>query len=338
MSTTYGDRPLRVTFTSSDSSGVAEFFDGSETGAIGITVPRFSTTERNNLTAGSVKQGMIIFNETDGKMQVYTGSDGSNTASSWTDIGGGTILADADGNTNIEIGATTSDEIDVDIAGTKIATFDAAGSIITAIDGVENKEFKNAFCCVRPPGHHSSQNKAAGFCILNNVSIGCHYLLNKYKYKKIAIVDFDVHHGNGTQDIFYDNENVLFISTHQYPFYPGTGSEKEKGKFNNICNIPLPAGTNSEEYLNAFEFALKRLKEFKPEFVLISAGFDSDFRDPLASFKLKTEDFYHITKRILETTKKFCNGKVISILEGGYDLQALQDDTKRHVDALIEFN
>ena len=222
--------------------------------------------------------------------------------------------------------------------GSKKATFDAAGSIITAIDGVENKEFKNAFCCVRPPGHHSSQNKGAGFCIFNNVSIGGRYLLNKYKYNKIAIVDFDVHHGNGTQDIFYDNENVLFISTHQYPFYPGTGSEKEKGKFNNICNIPLPAGTNSEEYLNAFEFALKRLKKFKPEFVLISAGFDSDARDPLASFKLGTEDFYHITKRILETTKKFCNGKVVSILEGGYNLQALQDDTKRHVDALVEFN
>ena len=136
MSTTYGDRPLRVTFTSSDSSGVAEFFDGSETGAIGITVPRFSTTERNNLTAGSVKQGMIIFNETDGKMQVYTGSDSSNTASSWTDIGGGTILADADGNTNIEIGATTSDEIDVDIAGSKIATFEAGGVALTAAGGM----------------------------------------------------------------------------------------------------------------------------------------------------------------------------------------------------------
>ena len=132
MSTTYGDRPLRVTFTSSDSSGVAEFFDGSETGAIGITVPRFSTTERNNLTAGSVKQGMIIFNETDGKMQVYTGSDGSNSTSNWTDIGGGTIIADADGNTNIEIGATTADEIDVDIAGTKVATVDAVGINIEA--------------------------------------------------------------------------------------------------------------------------------------------------------------------------------------------------------------
>ncbi len=222
--------------------------------------------------------------------------------------------------------------------GSKKATFDAAGSIIAAIDGVQKKEFKNAFCSVRPPGHHCNQNKAAGFCILNNVAIGAKYLLKRYKYKKIAIVDIDVHHGNGTQDIFYNNENVLFISTHQYPFYPGTGSEQEKGKFNNICNIPLPAGTNSEEYLNAFEFALKRLKEFKPEFVLISAGFDSDFRDPLASFKLVTEDFYNITKRILEITKKFCNGRVVSILEGGYDLQALQEDTRRHVDALIEFN
>jgi len=221
--------------------------------------------------------------------------------------------------------------------GSKEATFDAAGSMITAIDGVHHKEFKNAFCSVRPPGHHSNQNKAAGFCILNNIAIGAKYLLNKYKYKRVAIIDFDVHHGNGTQDIFFENENVLFISTHQYPYYPGSGSEDEKGKFNNIFNIPLPAGTNSEEYLNAFEFALKKLKEFKPEFVLISAGFDSHVKDPLAQFKLETEDFYVITDRILKTSKKFCNGKVVSILEGGYDLEALRDSTKRHVDALIEF-
>ena len=222
--------------------------------------------------------------------------------------------------------------------GSKEATFDAVGSIITAIDGVEKKEFKNAFCCVRPPGHHSSQNKAAGFCILNSVSIGANYLLQKYKYKKIAIVDIDVHHGNGTQDIFYDNKNVLFISTHQYPYYPGSGSEKERGNFNNILNIPLPAGTNSEEYLKAFEHALKKLEEFRPEFVLISAGFDAHEADPLAQFKLKTEDYYLITKRILEISKKFCNGNVVSILEGGYDLKALQESTQRHVDALIEFN
>ena len=222
--------------------------------------------------------------------------------------------------------------------GSKDATFDAVGSIIAAIDGVENKEFKNAFCAVRPPGHHSSQNKAAGFCILNSVSIGANYLIQKYKYKKIAIVDIDVHHGNGTQDIFYDNEHVLFISTHQYPYYPGSGSEKERGKFNNIKNIPLPAGTGSEEYLNAFEYALKKLEDFRPEFILISAGFDAHEADPLAQFKLKTEDYYLITKRILDISKKFCNGNVVSILEGGYDLKALQDSTKRHVDALIEFN
>ena len=209
--------------------------------------------------------------------------------------------------------------------GSKAATFDAAGSIISAIDGVENNEFKNAFCSVRPPGHHCNQNKAAGFCILNNIAIGAKYLIKKYKYKKIAIIDFDVHHGNGTQDIFYQNENVLFISTHQYPYYPGTGSDKEKGKFNNIYNIPLPAGTNSRQYLDAFDFALKKLKEFRPEFVLISAGFDGHISDPLAQFKLQTEDYYVITKRILETSKKFCNGKVVSILEGGYDLDALRD-------------
>ena len=222
--------------------------------------------------------------------------------------------------------------------GSKDATFDAVGSIIAAIDGVEKKEFKNAFCSVRPPGHHSSQNKAAGFCILNSVSIGANYLLKKYKYKKVAIIDFDVHHGNGTQDIFYENENVLFISTHQYPYYPGTGSEQERGKFNNIFNIPLPAGTSSEEYLNVFNHVLKKLEEFRPEFILISAGFDAHQDDPLAQFNLKTEDYFTITKRVLETSKKFCSGKVVSILEGGYDLNALRDSTKRHVDALLEFN
>ena len=222
--------------------------------------------------------------------------------------------------------------------GSKNATLDAVGSIITAIDGVENKEFKNAFCPVRPPGHHAEKNKAMGFCIFNNVAVGANYLIKKYNYKKIAIVDWDVHASNGTADIFYDNENVLLISTHQYPYYPGTGSEQEKGKFNNILNIPLPAGTSSEEYLNAFESVLKKLEEFKPEFILISAGFDAHKDDPLAQLNLNTEDYYTITLRLLKASKKFCNGKVVSILEGGYDLQALQDSTKRHVDALLEFN
>ena len=222
--------------------------------------------------------------------------------------------------------------------GSKGAIKDAVGSIITAIDGVQKKEFKNAFCAVRPPGHHAEKNKAMGFCIYNNVAVGANYLIEKYKYKKIAIIDFDVHHGNGTQDIFYNNEKVLYISTHQYPYYPGSGSEKEKGKFNNIFNIPLEAGTNAEKYLNAYEHVLNKIKEFKPEFLLFSAGFDAHIDDPLAQLGLKSDDFYEITKRTLEFSKSFCNGKVVSILEGGYDLKALQNSSKRHVDALIEFN
>ena len=222
--------------------------------------------------------------------------------------------------------------------GSKNATIDAVGSIITAIDGVQNNEFKNAFCAVRPPGHHAEKNKAMGFCIYNNVAVGAHYLLNNYKFNKVAIIDFDVHHGNGTQDIFYENEKVLYISTHQYPYYPGSGSEKEKGKFNNIYNIPLPAGTNSEQYLNAYEFVLKKLKQFKPEFILFSAGFDAHKDDPLAQLQLSSKDFYKLTKRTLELSKTFCNGKVVSILEGGYDLTALQESSEMHVNALLEFN
>ena len=220
--------------------------------------------------------------------------------------------------------------------GSKEATYDAVGSIISAIDGVENKEFKNAFCAVRPPGHHSEKEKSMGFCIYNNVAAGANYLIKKYNYNKIAIIDFDVHHGNGTQDIFFNNKNVLYISTHQYPYYPGSGSDKEKGKYNNIFNIPLPAGTTSEEYLNAYEFVLKKLKEFKPEFILFSAGFDAHENDPLAQFQLKSKDFYELTKRTLSLAKSNCNGKVVSILEGGYDLNALKESVDYHVKSLLE--
>ena len=222
--------------------------------------------------------------------------------------------------------------------GSRDATLDAVGSIIAAIDGVQNKEFKNAFCAVRPPGHHAEKNKAMGFCIYNNVAVGANYLINKYKLSKIAIIDFDVHHGNGTQDIFYDNEKVLYISTHQFPYYPGSGTEQEKGKYNNIFNIPLAAGTTSEEYLNAYEFVLKKIKEFKPEFILFSAGFDAHKDDPLAQLQLEAEDFYTLTRRTLELSKLYCDGKVVSILEGGYDLLALQKCSEMHVKALLEFN
>jgi len=222
--------------------------------------------------------------------------------------------------------------------GSKKATQDAVGSIITAIDGVQKQEFKNAFCAVRPPGHHAEKDKAMGFCIYNNVAVGANYLIQKYNYSKVAIIDFDVHHGNGTQDIFYDNEKVLYISTHQYPYYPGSGSKNETGNHNNILNIPLDAGTTAKEYLNAYEYVLNKLKTFRPEFLLFSAGFDAHINDPLAQLKLQSDDFYTITKRTLEVSKSFCNGNVVSVLEGGYDLKALQESSQRHVDALIEFN
>jgi acetoin utilization deacetylase AcuC-like enzyme len=222
--------------------------------------------------------------------------------------------------------------------GSKDATRDAVGSIITAIDGIQNKEFKNAFCAVRPPGHHAKKDKAMGFCIYNNVAVGAHYLIEKYRFNRIAIIDFDVHHGNGTQDIFFDNKKVLYISTHQFPYYPGSGTEQEKGKYNNIFNIPLPAGTTSEEYLNAYEYVLKKLKEFKPEFILFSAGFDAHKNDPLAQLRLESSDFYKLTKRTLKLSKSYCEGKVVSILEGGYDLNALKECAEMHVSALIEFN
>ena len=221
--------------------------------------------------------------------------------------------------------------------GSKKATADAVGSIISAIDGVENKKFDNCFCAVRPPGHHAEKDRAMGFCIYNNVAVGAYYLLKKYNYNKVAIIDFDVHHGNGTQNIFYDNKNVLYLSTHQYPYYPGSGSDREKGKFNNIFNIPLPAGTNSEEYLNAYEFVLKKIKEFKPEFILFSAGFDAHKDDPLAQLQLTSKDFYELTKRTLVLAKSFCDGKVVSVLEGGYDLSALKESTEMHINALLEF-
>ncbi len=221
--------------------------------------------------------------------------------------------------------------------GSKKASYDAVSSIISAVDSVKNKRLKNAFCAVRPPGHHAEYNKAMGFCIFNNVAVGANYLIDRYKLQKVAIIDFDVHHGNGTQNIFYSNKKVLYISTHQYPHFPGTGANHEKGSYNNILNIPLPAGTNSDEYFDAYEHVLKRLNEFKPEFIFFSAGFDAHKDDPLSNINLKSKDYFEITKRTLIASRDYCRGNVVSILEGGYDLNALAESTEEHIKALIEF-
>ena len=228
------------------------------------------------------------------------------------------------------------DEDTIVSPGSKEAALDAVGSIILGVDQVVNKEFKNTFCSVRPPGHHAESDKAMGFCIYNNVAVGAAYLLHHYQYKKVAIIDYDVHHGNGTQEIFYNNPNVLYISTHQYPFYPGTGSVNEKGASNNILNIPLDPGTSSDVYFNSFENVLKKLKSFNPEFILLSSGFDAHQKDPLAQVNLKSKDYYEITKRIMNVANNICDGRIVSILEGGYDLDALKESAYEHVKSLIE--
>ena len=222
--------------------------------------------------------------------------------------------------------------------GSKQAVFDAAGSVIRAVNGIENNEYKNAFCVARPPGHHAEKNKAMGFCVLNQAGLALNYLVKKFKYKKVACVDFDVHWGNGNYDVMRSNKNALYISTHQFPFYPGGGTEKDNGDFNNSLNIPLPAGTNSDQYFNAYNRVLDRLIEYKPDFLLFSAGFDAHKDDPLAQFELNSHDFYEITKRTLDATNEFTKGKVISILEGGYDLNALAESAEEHVNALLEFS
>jgi acetoin utilization deacetylase AcuC-like enzyme len=220
--------------------------------------------------------------------------------------------------------------------GSKKAAYDAVASIVNAIDTLMNKEFHNAFCVVRPPGHHAEKEHAMGFCIFNNVAVGATYLIEKYKLSRVAIIDFDVHHGNGTQDIFYNEKKVLYISSHQFPFYPGTGSEDETGKYNNILNIPLKSGTDSKEFFKSYKKVYTKLNEFKPEFVLLSAGFDAHKNDPLANINLESKDYYTLTKEIMKVAKQVCGNKIVSILEGGYNLAAIQESAKYHVEALLE--
>ena len=220
--------------------------------------------------------------------------------------------------------------------GSKKAAYDAVASIINAIDAVMNKEFDNAFCVIRPPGHHAEKEQAMGFCLFNNVAVGATYLLEKYKLNRVAIIDFDVHHGNGTQDIFYNEKKILYVSSHQFPFYPGTGSEDETGKYNNILNIPLKAGTGSKEFFNSYKKVYDKLNEFNPEFILLSAGFDAHKNDPLANINLESKDYYTLTKEIMKIAKQVCGNKIVSILEGGYNLAAIQESAKYHVEALLE--
>ena len=211
----------------------------------------------------------------------------------------------------------------------------AVGGVLEAIDAVMDGKVKNAFCAVRPPGHHALKNRAMGFCLFNNVAIGARYIQKKYKLSKVLIVDWDVHHGNGTQATFYDDPTVLYFSTHQYPFYPGSGSEREKGTgkgFGYNINVPLPAGCGDKEYKKAFEEILKpKAIEFNPDFVLISAGFDAHKDDPLGGMNVTAKGFAELTKIVKEIAGKCCEGRLVSVLEGGYNLDGLADSVETHI-------
>jgi len=215
----------------------------------------------------------------------------------------------------------------------KKAILRSCGAGIAAADDLINNN-KRIFCAIRPPGHHAETTKAMGFCFINNIAVTTRYLQKKYKINKVAIIDFDVHHGNGTQEIFYNDETVAYGSSHESPLFPGTGSEEETG-VGNIFNAPIKSGIKGKEFLKIFEQkVLNPIDKFKPEIILISAGFDAHTRDPLASINLETKDYYEITKKIVDLANVHSKGRIISFLEGGYDLLALSESIKEHFLAL----
>jgi len=219
------------------------------------------------------------------------------------------------------------------------ATGDAAlrsvGAAIAAVDAVMAGEATNAFCAVRPPGHHAEPGRGMGFCLFNNVAIAAAHARAAHNVDRVAIVDFDVHHGNGTQAAFWSDPSVMFASSHEYPFYPGTGAEDECGQ-GNIHNVPLRSSSGSVEFRRGIEQKiLPALEAFKPGLILISAGFDAHARDPLASIRLEEEDFAWITRKIVDIAGEYCGGKLVSSLEGGYDLEALSSSVSAHLTALM---
>jgi acetoin utilization deacetylase AcuC-like enzyme len=229
--------------------------------------------------------------------------------------------------------------IDADTAlspGSGEAALRAAGAVCAAVDAVVAGEGKNAFCAVRPPGHHAEPDRAMGFCLFNNVAVGALHARKKHNLRRVAVIDFDVHHGNGTQAAFERDADLFYTSTHQSPLYPGTGAMDERGVANNILNLPLPPGADSDLFRLAMEKGvLVALEAFRPEMILISAGFDAHAADPLANMELKTEDFGWATERLAEVARKTCGGRLVSTLEGGYDLDALAESAAAHVRALM---
>jgi acetoin utilization deacetylase AcuC-like enzyme len=216
------------------------------------------------------------------------------------------------------------------------AILHAAGGGVAAVDAVMSGAADTAFVAARPPGHHASAHNPMGFCFVNNVAVAARHALAAHGAERVAIVDFDVHHGNGTQDIFWSEKRVLFCSTHQAPFYPGTGGYNETGEHDTIVNAPLLAGSTGDAFLEALiDRILPRLRDFGPDLILISAGFDAHERDPLGGLRFTERDFGEATKRLMDVADKKCGGRIVSLLEGGYDLEGLSRSVAAHVQALM---
>lgn len=216
------------------------------------------------------------------------------------------------------------------------AAIHAVGGAVHAVNEVVGKRADNAFVCMRPPGHHTETARAMGFCLFNTAAIAARYSQDHHGLGRVAVIDFDVHHGNGTQDIFWDDATAMYCSTHQMPLYPGTGAVSESGEHNTIVNAPLSAGDGGDRFREAFQGRiLPRLRDFAPELIVISAGFDAHRRDPLANLQLVEADFAWATQQLMEIADKNAQGRVVSVLEGGYDLEGLSQSAAAHVTALM---
>lgn len=241
----------------------------------------------------------------------------------------------------VAAGAATLSTGDADICARSMdAARYAVGGVLNAVDAVMTGRVKNAFCLVRPPGHHATSNRGMGFCLFNNAALAARHAQRRHGIGRVLIVDWDVHHGNGTQDIFYEDDSVFYFSTHQAPWYPGTGAREETGTGRGLgftLNCPCTAGDGRNEMLPAYtDRLLPAMERFHPELVILSAGFDSRIDDPLGQLRLTDEDFADLTRLMLETARAHAGGRVVSVLEGGYNLSGLGAATAAHVQALIE--
>ncbi|MBL4615421.1 MAG: histone deacetylase family protein [Magnetovibrio sp.] len=219
--------------------------------------------------------------------------------------------------------------------GSGDAALYAVGGVCAAVDAVVAGQVDNAFCALRPPGHHAERDHAMGFCVFNNIAIAAFHALEIEGIDRVAVMDFDVHHGNGTQQAFWDHENLFFASTHQSPCYPGSGAERERGKFGNIVNATLPPGSSGADFRDAFGFIRPAIKDFAPDLVLVSAGFDAHTNDPLAGLDFHQADYAWISDELLAIADQCAQGRLVSVLEGGYDLDALSSSVAVHVKALM---